>query len=300
MSAQTSTEVRCCAVVELRQYTLKPKQRDVLIDLFDQYFVESQEAVGMTVIGQFRDRGNADRFVWLRGFRDMDSRRASLAAFYDGPVWAAHRTEANDTMIDSDNVLLLTPARPKFAFRMDHNPAETTAGDRGPSTVLAGIYEMPQEIDAELLSQFEQGIVPKLQSNDVQLQGVFVTEPSQNTYPRLPVRGGEHVLVWVGLVQHSEVTAAWLDRLRSMSALANVRPSILDLTPTSRSMLGGGPAAARDGARLRLHFRILEDSQPLLEGTVEPLDRVDRLRGELGGHTPFARLRSPRSVQCGS
>jgi hypothetical protein len=31
-------------VVELRQYTLRPGQRDVLIDLFDRELVESQEA----------------------------------------------------------------------------------------------------------------------------------------------------------------------------------------------------------------------------------------------------------------
>jgi hypothetical protein len=44
-------QARCCPVVELRQYTLKPGQREVLIDLFDKYFVESQEAAGMTIIG---------------------------------------------------------------------------------------------------------------------------------------------------------------------------------------------------------------------------------------------------------
>src|SRR5262249_16606989 len=199
MSAQTGTEVSCCAVVELRQYTLKPQQRDVLIDLFDEHFVESQEAVGITVIGQFRDRGNADRFVWLRGFRDMDSRKESLAAFYEGPVWAAHRTEANNTMIDSDNVLLLKPARPDLAFRIDQSPVGTAAGDRGSATVLTAIYQMPQAVDAELLSRFEQGIAPKLRADNVRLQGVFVTEPSRNTYQRLPVREGEHVLVWLGL-----------------------------------------------------------------------------------------------------
>jgi len=246
MSAQNGTDARCCAVVELRQYTLRPQQRDVLINLFDEHFVESQEAAGMTVIGQFRDRGNADRFVWLRGFRDIDSRRESLAAFYDGPVWAAHGTEANNTMIDSDNVLLLKPAQPDLAFRLDQEPAVGTAArDRGSATVLAGIYEMPRAVDAELIALFEQDVAPKLRSDNVRLQGVFVTESAENTFARLPVREGEHVLVWFGLVDHVEVTAHWLDRLAGVSALANVRPSILDLAPTSRSRLGGGALAAR-------------------------------------------------------
>ena len=54
-------------VVELRQYTLHPGTRDGLIELFDRELVETQEACGMTVIGQFRDLDRPDRFVWLRG-----------------------------------------------------------------------------------------------------------------------------------------------------------------------------------------------------------------------------------------
>ena len=42
---------RCCPVVELRQYTLRPGARDTLVGLFDEHFVESQERCGMRVIG---------------------------------------------------------------------------------------------------------------------------------------------------------------------------------------------------------------------------------------------------------
>src|SRR5688500_15848792 len=75
----------CCPVVELRQYTLRPGQRDVLIELFDREFVESQEAAGMEITAQFRDLDRPDRFVWLRGFPDMERRRLALEAFYGGP-----------------------------------------------------------------------------------------------------------------------------------------------------------------------------------------------------------------------
>jgi len=81
----------CCPIIELRQYTLHPGKRDVLIDLFDREFVESQEALGMKIIGQFRDLDNSNRFVWLRGFQDMPSRAQALKDFYSGPVWKAHR-----------------------------------------------------------------------------------------------------------------------------------------------------------------------------------------------------------------
>ena len=74
----------CCPIIELRQYTLHPGKRDVLIDLFDREFVESQEALGMKIIGQFRDLDNPNRFVWLRGFRDMPRARWRSMIFTAG------------------------------------------------------------------------------------------------------------------------------------------------------------------------------------------------------------------------
>ena len=117
-NSDAQTTETCCPIVELRQYTLHPGKRDVLINLFDREFVESQEALGMKVIGQFRDLDNPNRFVWLRGFRDMPSRAQALKDFYGGPVWKAHREAANATMIDSNNVLLLHPAMPTSEFSL--------------------------------------------------------------------------------------------------------------------------------------------------------------------------------------
>ena len=86
-------------IVELRRYTLHPGRREDLIKLFDREFVESQEAVGIQVIGQFYDLDDPDQFVWLRGFNDMPAREHSLHAFYNGPIWKMHRDAANETMI---------------------------------------------------------------------------------------------------------------------------------------------------------------------------------------------------------
>src|SRR3981081_1640781 len=85
-TVNTKSEQTCCPIVELRQYTLRPGKRDVLIDLFDREFVETQEAVGMKIIGQFRDLDRPNRFVWVRGFSDMRSRAQALQNFYGGPV----------------------------------------------------------------------------------------------------------------------------------------------------------------------------------------------------------------------
>ena len=115
MSTQT-----CCPIVELRQYTLQPGKRGDLIEIFDREFVESQEELGMRIIGQFQDLDNPNRFVWLRGFPNMPTRAEALTAFYSGPVWKANRNEANATMVDVNNVLLLRPALPTSGFQLEN------------------------------------------------------------------------------------------------------------------------------------------------------------------------------------
>lgn len=231
-------DIGCCAVVELRQYTLKPGQRDVLIDLFERDLIDGQESVGMTLIGQFRDRRRPDRFVWLRGFPDMERRHQALEAFYGGPIWARHREQANDTMLDSDDVLLLKPARPDSMFRIRTSDRSATFHEGRAATVLAGIYELPQPPDDALVSRFESRIVPILGANGIELEALFVTEPAPNTFTRLPVREGENVLMWFGTVEAGQGPDTWRDRMFDAASLGQGRMTLLELEPTSRSLLG--------------------------------------------------------------
>jgi quinol monooxygenase YgiN len=164
-------------IVELRQYTLQPGQRAVLIDLFDRALAEGQEAVGIRLAGWFRDLDDPDRFVWLRSFPDMAARARALKAFYDGPVWAEHREAANATMIDSDDVLLLRPARPGSGFSLEI----------GEGPIVVSIHLFGEPVDDAALEQLERELGPA--------SATLVTEESANNFPGLPVREGEHVLV---------------------------------------------------------------------------------------------------------
>jgi NIPSNAP len=244
MNEKNLTDMHCCPVLELRQYTLKPGERDKLIDLFERHFIESQEALGMMLVGQFRDRRRPDRFVWLRGFADMKSRHKALESFYGGPVWAQHRSEANSTMIDSDNVLLLKPARPELAFRLPR-AVENASPNGGRPIVLAGIYQTSQPVDDHIVSRFEQQVAPVLKGNNITLEGVFLTEYAANTFTRLPVRENDHVLVWFGSIDRNKFSGSTFAHLASRLALDDVRLTLLELEPTSRSVLGNGSNAAR-------------------------------------------------------
>lgn len=239
------------AIVELRRYRLHPGRRDDLIDLFDRELVESQEAAGMRVIGQFRDLDAPNDFVWLRGFADMPSRAAALQRFYTGPVWAAHKDAANGTMINSDNVLLLRPVTGRSGFAAPSEQRPPPGGAPGQSgLVVATTCHLAPRTDAAFASFFAEALKPLLQHASATVAAALVTERSPNTFPRLPVREGETVFVWFSTFPSLPAYESHLAALaRSAEWTRKVAPEMEERTwrsnevarlmPTGRSRLHG-------------------------------------------------------------
>jgi hypothetical protein len=203
-------------VLELRQYTLLPGRRDELIELFDRELVEPQEALGMQIVGTFRDLDDADRFIWLRAFDDMAGRGEALSAFYTGPAWTTHSSQANATMVDSDNVLLLSPVRdfPPMA------PRPPLGHMQIPETLItATIYYRDQPFEDDLVREIDTLIGPEAIAS-------FRTDYAENTFPALPVRAGEHAFVWFSDNESPDIAP------ESVSSTERLR-----LSPTARSML---------------------------------------------------------------
>jgi hypothetical protein len=191
--------VRAVTIVELRRYTLHPGRREELIELFERELVEPQEAVGAQVVGTFRDVRDPDRFVWIRAFTDMTVRLQALRGFYGGPVWHAHRTAANATMIDSDDVHLLEPVAGEFT---------PTAGHE---RVVAAVVQAGGPALPELPVPF------------VELR----TSAHENDFPALPVHT-HPVRVRIASLPDAaavaKLTAAWPEGVETM-----------ELQPTARS-----------------------------------------------------------------
>lgn len=188
-----------CAVIELRDYLMQPHQRDVLIELFEREFIETQEALGMRVMAHFRDLDRPDHYVWLRGFADMPARRRGLEGFYSGATWLAHRNAANATMIDSDDVRLLRYARPTWALASPaaprpHRDAEAAQPQ---SVFVLFIATLHAPADDTLKRTFERDTLPLLRECGLMPSAVFETEPAPNNHPRLPVRTDAPVFVWL-------------------------------------------------------------------------------------------------------
>jgi len=236
-------------IVELRQYTLRAGRRDDLIGLFERELIAPQEAAGMALLGQFRDVEDPDRFVWLRGFPDMRTRAEALGRFYQGPVWRQHRDEANATMIDSDNVLLLRPAGPRSGFPAPAAPRPPAGHRSAPSSlVTVTICHRDRPFDEAFADFFARQVAPALRRAEAAPLACLQTEEAENTYPALPVRAGENVFVWfsrfdgpAGLGAHHRALARcgdWQARIRPalLASLAG-DPQHLTLAPTPRSLL---------------------------------------------------------------
>jgi hypothetical protein len=234
-------------IVELRRYTLHPGRRDDLISLFDTHFLESQELCGMKIIGQFRDIDDPDAFVWLRGFDDMQARHQALTTFYDGPIWAAHRNAANDTMIDSDDVLLLRPLGRDTGFALQHKRPGGVSGNPSAAIIEAVTYKLKTPAEEGFLAFYQDVLSPLLPASGNRRIATFTSEHSPNTFTRLPVRLGENVVVFSRFdsVDDQSVFRNFLDDNPAWQAvqprLAShliAPPMIARLSPTARSLLG--------------------------------------------------------------
>lgn len=233
---------RWSPVVELRQYTLRRNQRDVLIRLFEREFVESQEVVGARIIGTFRDLDDPDRFVWLRGFASMEARARALGAFYGGPVWAANRNQANPTMLDSDNVLLLHPAEAGSGFQ------PMARDGRRAGLIVAQIHYLDEALSGPFADFFEATVRPGLEADGARSLAAFVSETSPNNFPKLPIRASDRVFIWFARFESEEAFGAFQARRRRLSGWRDAapesllpafmrKPEVLRLAPTARSAL---------------------------------------------------------------
>jgi hypothetical protein len=228
-------------VIELRRYALHPGTRETLIELFEREFVESQEAVGLRVLGTFRDVDDPESFVWFRGFADMAARGEGLQAFYGGPVWAEHKDVANGTMIDSDNVLLLRPLDKQSRLDLDEARRPAVGAPPTPRGV-ASVTVCPLDPSrADVFhKRFKTSIEPALRQTGADVRARFATEHSANNYPALPVREDNEFFVWLSRFPDAGARDEHLERSGLDTLVEEYLAGELEthrLEPTSRSLL---------------------------------------------------------------
>jgi hypothetical protein len=139
-------------------------------------------------------------------------------------------------MVDVDDVLLLRPVTPSAAFAP--LPPRPESAEQAPATTLiATICPLAAPADTAELTV---SLLPALAAMTAPALATFVEEPSENTFPALPVRSGEHVVVWLQRTERTAVdatTAASSDLARAAVPGLAGSPAHLRLEPTAGSRL---------------------------------------------------------------
>ncbi|HYW13581.1 MAG TPA: hypothetical protein VE871_16590, partial [Longimicrobium sp.] len=94
-----------------------------------------------------------------------------------------------------------------------------------PELVVATIYPLAEPAAAGFTDFFERSAAPRLAATGSRPIAMLETEPGENTFPRLPVREGEHVFVW--LARYPDADA----HERAVAALAHDLPWMLEVQP---------------------------------------------------------------------
>ena len=114
--------------------------------------------------------------------------------------------------------------------------------------VIGTIYYFDAPVNSAFIDFFERVMKPVLAETGAAILASFVTENSENTFPALPVREGENVVIWFARFSNqadydrylATLTQSpnWRDEvLNELTIHRNIAQEVLRLSPTARSQL---------------------------------------------------------------
>ena len=172
-------------VLEIRNYLLKPDLTNKFSDYFHTKFVAPMNELGGYTLGEFKINSVNDRFVWFRGFADMKTRLKFLNDFYcNSATWKEYGKGANEMMINSDNVYLLRPLKKEVNSILLTDKIFTVVD----FYICNGTLE-------KVINLFDTTYIPFLKNLKIEDITLWVSELTENDFPRLPVFQDKNLLV---------------------------------------------------------------------------------------------------------
>jgi hypothetical protein len=90
---------------ELRQYPIKPGQRDKWVKLMEEVIIPYQISKGMVVIGSFVSESDEENlYVWIRRFENEEARKELYAAVYENDYWQKELSPQVGELIDRSGI----------------------------------------------------------------------------------------------------------------------------------------------------------------------------------------------------
>ena len=106
------------AFYELRQYRMKPGQRDAWVKLMEEEIVPFQTSKGMVIAATFCGEEDKDLFVWLRRFESEEERERLYEAVYQSETWKTKFNDSVGELIDREQIKVTRiEATPKSVLR---------------------------------------------------------------------------------------------------------------------------------------------------------------------------------------
>jgi hypothetical protein len=210
------TDLGYSSFIELRRYSIQEPSRDRFLEFFEEHYLESQEVFGMRIWGQFRDLEAPGQFVWLRGYQDMEQRRAGLEQFYTSPVWAETGPEAASMLnVGAGRVHFLEPVSTTDGFAADAKRplllSEVPAGISS-GILVAEVFPVTGDV-AAVVETVRSSVVPHYESSGGTILGLFHSSDQPNNFPLMPFIEDQTVVVlfttFEGREQYSAVTESW-------------------------------------------------------------------------------------------
>lgn len=230
-------------VIELRRYAIRDGGRENFARYFESYFPEAFQQLGALALGQGFERDNPSCFTWLRGFRDMDARARINAAFYYGPLWKEHRRTMNDLLLDSDNVLLLTPLNGDRAVPV--LPAVDVVREQADArgVLVLQIFALRKKAVDAFVERARTEFIAYRRPG-IRQAGLLMTLDAPNNFPQLPVRQDGPYAVWLGIAEDDGVLqrelaprAGKLTSSLTGAGMLRRKPELVLVDPAPRSRL---------------------------------------------------------------
>ena len=187
-----STYSQDVKTIELRNYLIRPGQRDSYITAFETNLVDTLNLMKNFVFGQFRVKDAKDNFVWIRGFESMDSRKEDLKSFFTSEFWARNRSIPSKYLVNYTNVYLL---RPIDIFKVESKITFNGKWFGKPKGVAVVDFYVANDRLPQLIDFVKSKYDSIIRSAGVKDISYWVSEPEPNNYPDLPAFQDKNLLV---------------------------------------------------------------------------------------------------------
>jgi hypothetical protein len=222
-------------VLELRNYLLKENKADEFSSYFNKHFVKPMNELGGYTLGQFKIDGTNNRFAWMRGFTNMDTRIKFLDDFYiNSPVWKEFGPGANDMMINSDNVYLLRPLHTNKISQEPNEGINSSLLKTGTGIIVVDFYICNNTLD-KVINLFNSSYVPFLKTLGIDDITLWVSEMSENDFPRLPVFQDKNLLLTITI--YTDETEYQIKQKQINSMPVALKNSMLELITIQTNLL---------------------------------------------------------------